>query len=211
MNDPTACAHAISEAKIVAVVRLENASHILNVAEALLNGGVRAIEITMTTGGALAGIEALARDFPEAIVGAGSVLDAGTAMDAVSAGAVFVVSPVTLPEVVHMAHSCGAAAIPGSFSPTEVFTAMQAGADIVKVFPADVLGPSYIRALRAPMPGLRLMPTGGVTPENAGEWVKAGACAVAIGTALVPPSAVASGDFEEISRRARRTVESVTA
>jgi len=203
--------HRILRARIVAVVRLPDASRILRVAEALQEGGVSVIELTMTTSGALSGIEALAKTMPEILTGAGSVLDSGAAMDAVSAGAWFIVSPAFLSEVLHMAQTYGAAAVPGAYTPTEILTAHRAGADLVKVFPADALGPAYFRALLSPMPQLKLMPTGGVTPENAGEWIRAGASAVGIGSALVSASAAARGCFGEITEKARAAVLSIDA
>jgi 2-dehydro-3-deoxyphosphogluconate aldolase/(4S)-4-hydroxy-2-oxoglutarate aldolase len=195
--------------RIVAVLRLPDSSKVLKIAEALQKGGVDIIELTMTTTGALSGIEALAKTMPEILVGAGSVLDSGAAMDAVSAGARFIVSPAYLPEVMHMAQTYGAASVPGAYTPTEILTAHRAGADLVKVFPADSLGPAYFRALLSPMPELKLMPTGGVTPENAGEWIRAGAAAVGIGSALVGHSSADRGCYGEITQKARTAVSNI--
>jgi 2-dehydro-3-deoxyphosphogluconate aldolase/(4S)-4-hydroxy-2-oxoglutarate aldolase len=185
---------------------------VLPTARALHEGGVSAIEVTMTVPGALDAIEQLAREMgDELLVGVGSVLAADTARRAVEAGARFVVSPVFVAEVVAESHRQGAAALPGAFTPTEILRAHQAGADLVKVFPSESLGPSFIRGVRAPMPFLKLVPTGGVTPENAGQWIRAGATAVGLGSALVDPVLVAKGDFRTITNLARKTTDEVKA
>jgi 2-dehydro-3-deoxyphosphogluconate aldolase/(4S)-4-hydroxy-2-oxoglutarate aldolase len=196
----------------LAVVRLPRADDVLPAARALHEGGVSAIEVTMTVPGALQAIERLAREMgDDLLVGVGSVLDAETARRAVEAGARFVVSPVFVPEVVEEAQRQGAAALPGAFTPTEILQAHQAGADMVKVFPSDALGPSFIKGVLGPMPFLTLCPTGGVTPGNAGQWIKAGAAAVGLGGALVDPALVAKGDWGMITSLARQTADAVTA
>jgi 2-dehydro-3-deoxyphosphogluconate aldolase/(4S)-4-hydroxy-2-oxoglutarate aldolase len=182
------------------------------VADALAAGGVTAVEMTFTTAGALEAIEAMRRTAGDALlVGAGTVLDADTARRAIEAGATYIVSPVFRAEVVEEAHRQGVPAMPGAYTPTEILTAHEAGADVVKVFPADSLGPSYIRGVRAAMPFLRLMPTGGVTPDNVGEWLAAGAVAVGLGSALVDPTLVAAGDYATITARARAITTAVAA
>jgi 2-dehydro-3-deoxyphosphogluconate aldolase / (4S)-4-hydroxy-2-oxoglutarate aldolase len=194
----------------LAVVRLPRADDVLPVARALHAGGVSAIEVTMTVPGALQAVERLVREGDgEMLVGVGSVLDAETARRAVDAGARFVVSPVFRAEIVTEAQRHGAAALPGAFTPTEILRAHEAGADLVKVFPSDALGPSFIKGVLAPMPFLRLVPTGGVTPENAGGWIRAGAAAVGLGSALVDPALVARGDWATITRLALQTVDKV--
>lgn len=194
----------------VAVVRLPRADDVLPVARALHAGGVSAIEVTMTVPGALQAIERLAREGdPEMIIGVGSVLDADTARQAVEAGAEFVVSPVFRREIVDEAHRLGAAALPGAFTPTEILDAHAAGADMVKIFPADALGLAFIKGVLGPMPFLKLCPTGGVTPQNAGSWIRAGAAAVGLGGMLVVPALVARGDWETITHLARQTVDKV--
>jgi 2-dehydro-3-deoxyphosphogluconate aldolase/(4S)-4-hydroxy-2-oxoglutarate aldolase len=194
----------------LAVVRLPRADDVLPVARALHGGGVSAIEVTMTVPGALQAIERLAREGDDGLlIGVGSVLDAQTARRAVDAGARFVVSPVFRAEVVDEAHRHGAAALPGAFTPTEILRAHEAGADMVKVFPSDALGPAFIRGVLAPMPFLNLCPTGGVTPQNAGAWIRAGAAAVGLGGALVDPGLVAKGDWQMITSLARQTVDEV--
>jgi 2-dehydro-3-deoxyphosphogluconate aldolase / (4S)-4-hydroxy-2-oxoglutarate aldolase len=193
----------------VAVVRLRSADEAVRVAESLHEGGVSAVELTMTMEGAIEAIAAVARELPDVMVGVGSVLDGETARRAIEAGAVYVVSPVFVAEVVEEAHRAGVAVMPGAFTPTEILAAHRAGADVVKVFPADPLGPAFIKGVLAPMPFLKLMPTGGVTPENAGTWLRAGAVAVGVGGALVDPGLVATGDFAGLTARARRLAESV--
>ncbi|HEX2093129.1 MAG TPA: bifunctional 4-hydroxy-2-oxoglutarate aldolase/2-dehydro-3-deoxy-phosphogluconate aldolase, partial [Longimicrobiaceae bacterium] len=194
----------------VAVVRTADASRLLRVVDALHAGGVSAVEVTMTTSGALDAIAELARRVGDAVlVGVGSVLDADTARRAAEAGARYVVSPVLRPEVVREAHRQGVPAMPGAFTPTEILQAHEAGADVVKVFPAEVLGPSFIRGVLAPMPFLRLMPTGGVTPDNVGEWIAAGAVAVGLGSALVDPRRVGEADLGWLTERARRLADGV--
>jgi 2-dehydro-3-deoxyphosphogluconate aldolase/(4S)-4-hydroxy-2-oxoglutarate aldolase len=200
----------LCELGAVAVVRLRDAAAVERVAEALHAGGVLAIELTVTTAGAVEAIERLSRAAGgDLLVGAGSVLDRDTARRVVDAGALYVVSPVFREEVVEEAHRLGAAALPGAFTPTEILDAHRAGADAVKVFPADPLGPAFIRGVLAPMPFLRLVPTGGVTPENAAEWLRAGAAAVGLGSALVDPRLVEAGDWAALTERARRLAAGV--
>lgn len=192
----------------LAVVRLPRADDVLPVARALHAGGISAIEVTMTMPGALQAIERLAREGDaEMLIGVGSVLDVSTVRRAVDAGARFVVSPVFRREIVDEAHRHGAAALPGAFTPTEILQAHEAGADLVKVFPSDALGPAFIKGVLGPMPFLRLVPTGGVTPQNAGGWIRAGASAVGLGGALVDPELVARGDWAMITNLARQTVD----
>jgi len=203
---------AVEASGVVAVIRLADARALRAVVDALFAGGVRALEVTMTVPRAIDRIEELAPTLPrEAVLGAGTVLDAATARAAVAAGARYVVSPVFRREVIAACHEAGAAAMPGCFSPTEILDAWEAGADVVKVFPATALGPSYFRDLRGPLPQLKLMPTGGVSLANAGDWIRAGAVAVGVGTALVDPKAVAEGRFDEITRKAGEFVAAVAA
>ena len=195
---------------VVAVVRTESADALLDLARALVAGGVAAVEVTMTVPDALDGIARLADALgDEVVLGAGSVTDAETATRAVEAGARYVVSPVFKPEVVRAAHDAGAAAMPGCLTPTEIQTAWEAGADVVKVFPADAFGPSYLRAVRAPLPHLKLMPTGGVTLDTVADWLEAGAVALGAGSALVDRALVARADWPALTDRARRFREAV--
>lgn len=196
----------------VAVVRLDDAPAAVLAAEAVHVGGVHAVEVTLTTPGALGVIARLAaHDADGMLVGAGSVLTAAHARDAIGAGARYVVSPVVRTEIVAICHAAGVPVLLGAFTPTEILAAHEAGADAVKVFPSDALGPSYLRAVLGPMPLLRLVPTGGVTPDNAGDWLRAGAAAVGLGGALVDPRLVAAGDFAALTERASRVARAVAA
>ena len=195
------------ESGAVAVVRLPDADKLLKAAAALRLGGLEAIEITMTTPGALQAISRLAGE--GFFVGVGSVLDGATARRAVEAGARYVVSPVYKKEIIEAAHAGEVPALPGAFSPTEIQQAFEAGADIVKVFPANISGMAFFKAVLAPMPHLRLMPTGGVTVENAGEWIRAGACAVGVGSALLNKEIIARGEWELLTRRARELCDTI--
>ena len=180
--------------------------------DALAEGGVRAIEVTMTVPGAVELIAQLARSLPDGVLlGAGTVIDARTAHAVVDAGARFIVSPVFRRDVVSVCLERGVAAAPGCFSPTEILDAYEMGADIIKVFPATALGPQYIKDLRAPMPQLKLMPTGGVSLDNAGDWIRAGAVAVGVGSSLLDQKAIEDGRLEVIAANARRIVASVSS
>lgn len=201
----------VLEARAVAVIRVTDPGQLLPVVEAVLEGGVRGIEVTMTVPDALSQIRLVDQTFGDDVVlGVGSVLSAKTARLAVDAGARYVVSPVFKPEIISVAHALGAPALPGAFTPTEIQTAHEAGADIVKVFPADVLGIPFFKGVLAPMPHLRLMPTGGVNLTNAGAWFKAGACAVGVGSALLDKQAIASGDWAKLTENARTLMRSIS-
>jgi 2-dehydro-3-deoxyphosphogluconate aldolase / (4S)-4-hydroxy-2-oxoglutarate aldolase len=202
----------IEASGIVAVIRLRDGARLRGVVDALADGGVTAMEVTMTVPGAVGLIEALARDLPEGfILGAGTVLDPETARQVILAGAQFLVSPVLSVPTIELAHRYDVAIMPGCFTPTEILTAWQHGADVVKVFPATALGPGYIKDVKAPLPQVKLMPTGGVSLSNAGEWIAAGACAVGVGSALLDGRAIAEGRFEVIADNARTLVASVAA
>ncbi|MCU0646587.1 MAG: bifunctional 4-hydroxy-2-oxoglutarate aldolase/2-dehydro-3-deoxy-phosphogluconate aldolase [Gemmatimonadaceae bacterium] len=201
---------AVCAARAVAVVRLPDADAVHRTVDALCDGGVRAIELTLTTPGAVPLLAALrARLGDTVVLGAGSVLSAADARASIEAGATFVVSPVCDAEVIRVAHDAHVPAMAGGYTPNELLHAHRLGADVVKLFPADALGPSYLRAVLAPMPFLRLMPTGGVTPENAGDWLRAGAVAVGLGSAVVDTARIAAGDFAAIRARAEQTIASL--
>lgn len=203
---------AIEATGVVAVIRLKDPGKLRAVVDALVEGGVRALEVTMTVPGAIELMAALAPTLPEGfLLGAGTVVDADTARRAISAGARFVVGPVFRPDVIAACHDLGIAAMPGCFSPTEILAAWEAGADVVKVFPATALGPGFLKDIRGPLPHVKLMPTGGVTVENAGDWIRAGAVAVGAGTALLDTQAIAAGRYEVIVEKARRIVANVRA
>lgn len=195
---------------IVAIVRLDSSEALQKVAEAILEGGVDVIEFTMTTPGALAILAAATQQFGERVIlGAGTVLDTESARAAILAGARFIVSPSLKRDTIELCHRYGVVAMPGALSPTEIVTALEWGADLIKVFPASVGGPEYIKAVRAPLPQAPLVPTGGVEVENAGTYIRAGAVAVAVGGSLVSKKLVDVGDFAAIAETARRLVEEV--
>jgi 2-dehydro-3-deoxyphosphogluconate aldolase/(4S)-4-hydroxy-2-oxoglutarate aldolase len=190
----------IQKRKAVAVVRLPSADMVMHTADALQRGGVTVLELTMTIPDALRVIEKVAKLLPaEVIVGVGSVLNAETARAAVNAGAKFVVSPIFKADIIEEAHRLQVPAMPGAFTPTEILTAWESGADIVKVFPADVLGMTFFKGILAPMPFLKLMPTGGVSLTNGMEWLNSGACAVGIGSALLDKKSIEEGNWKQIS------------
>lgn len=202
----------IERTGVVAVIRLKDAGALREVADALAIGGVHALEVTMTVPGAVGLIAELVKSLPSHIVvGAGTVMDAETATKVIDAGASFVVSPIFDRPTVDRCKAAGVPVMPGCFSPTEIYTAWSAGADVIKVFPATALGATYFKDLRGPMPELRLMPTGGVSVENAGAWIRAGAVALGVGSALVDPAVVARRDFDTLTHRARAFVDAVWA
>jgi len=203
---------AIEQLGVVAIIRMKDAAKLRAVFDALAEGGVRAIEVTMTVPDAVSLIRKLASSIPSNLVlGAGTVVDAETARAVIDAGARFVVSPVFRPDVVAACHQRGVAAAPGCFTPTEILNAHDLGADVVKVFPATALGPQFIKDIRAPLPQLKLMPTGGVSLDNAGDWIRAGAVAVGAGSALLDARAIEEGQLDVITANARRIVASVAA
>ncbi|MGD0014920.1 MAG: bifunctional 4-hydroxy-2-oxoglutarate aldolase/2-dehydro-3-deoxy-phosphogluconate aldolase [Bryobacteraceae bacterium] len=196
---------------IVPVIRTQTSAGALKSIEAIYKGGIRAAEITMTVPGALKVLEQAADAFGDKLVlGAGTVLDPETARSAMLAGAQFFVTPALKLATVELVRRYSKVMIPGALTPTEVLTAWEAGADVVKVFPCgNVGGPKYIRALKAPFPHIELIPTGGVNLETAGEFLKAGACAVAVGAELVDAACVREGRFEVIEQRAGQYLEVV--
>jgi len=193
----------------IGVVRAEKSTQLLQVAEAICKGGIRCVEITMTTPGALRTIEEASEKLTGALMGAGTVLDATTARQAILAGAKFLVTPTVELDVIETARRYGVVVIPGAMTPTEILTAWEAGADMVKVFPASVLGPSYLKAVRGPLPQIPLVPTGGITADNAGEFIHAGAVMVCAGGWLVDKKAVAEGRYEFLTERARQLLNAV--
>jgi 2-dehydro-3-deoxyphosphogluconate aldolase / (4S)-4-hydroxy-2-oxoglutarate aldolase len=203
---------AIERAGIVAVIRIKDPGKLQAVVDAISEGGIRALEVTMTVPGAIELIAGLAAKLPHGfLLGAGTVLDAETAIKVIDAGARFIVSPVFRRDVIDACHSRDVAVTPGCFTPTEILDAWDAGADIVKVFPATALGPGYIKDVRAPLPHVKLMPTGGVTLDNAGDWITAGAVAVGVGSALTDAKAIEAGKFDVLRANAERIVRSVRA
>lgn len=200
----------IFKRKAVAVLRIQEADKLKKVIEAINEGGVSVAEITMTVPNAIQLIEKMSKELDKNIIlGVGSVLNAQVAEQAIKAGAKYVVSPIFKKEIVETAHKFDVPAMPGCFTPTEIQTAYEAGADVVKVFPADVLGMAFFKGVLAPMPHLKLMPTGGVSLTNAGEWLKIGACAVGIGAALLDKEAIKSGNFAKLTENAKLIMKSI--
>lgn len=180
------------------------------VLEALYEGGIRVAEITMTVPNAISLIrKAVAKSPGDFLMGVGSVTNAEMTEEAVNAGAKYVVSPIMTKEIIDKAIELEVPVMPGAFTPTEIQQAWEWGADIVKVFPADIVGMNFIKAVKAPLPHLKLMPTGGVTLTNGGEWLKAGACAVGIGSALTDKEAIKRGDFDTIRNNAKILVSNL--
>jgi 2-dehydro-3-deoxyphosphogluconate aldolase/(4S)-4-hydroxy-2-oxoglutarate aldolase len=205
-----AVVRAIEGVGVVAVVRLDDAAAGAEVARALADGGVTAIEVTMTVPNAVRLIADLSASLGNGVlVGAGTVVDAGTAREVIAAGARFVVGPVFRPAVIDACHERDVPMMPGCFSPTEILAAWEAGADVIKVFPATALGPTFFKDIRGPLPQVKLMPTGGVTLANAGEWIRAGAVAIGAGTSLVDRQAVAERRFDAIRATAVQFVAAV--
>ncbi|MCM3878677.1 MAG: bifunctional 4-hydroxy-2-oxoglutarate aldolase/2-dehydro-3-deoxy-phosphogluconate aldolase, partial [Vicinamibacterales bacterium] len=212
MSERTDITSAIEELGVVAIIRLQDPSAVRGVVDALAEGGVRALEVTMTVPRALELIREIAPTLPSGFIfGAGTVVDADTVKRAVDAGAQFIVSPVFRPDVIVAAHQSEVPVMPGCFTATEILNAWDAGADIVKVFPATAVGPGYLKDIRGPLPHVKLMPTGGVSVENVGEWLKAGAVAVGVGSALLDPNAIAAKQYGPIAEKARRMVANVRA
>ena len=200
----------IIDCGVVAVVRVGSAREALEVCSAIARGGVKPVEVTMTVPNAIDVIKEFKSTVKdEVLVGAGTVLDPETARAAILAGVDYIVTPTLNLKVIEMCHRYGKVVIPGAFTPTEILTAWEAGADIVKVFPAGVAGPQYLKDIKGPLPQVRLLPTGGVTLENTPDFIKAGAVAVAVGTALVDKKLVAEKKFDLITERARQFVEAV--
>jgi 2-dehydro-3-deoxyphosphogluconate aldolase/(4S)-4-hydroxy-2-oxoglutarate aldolase len=196
---------------IVAVMRAPDGKLLADVAEALRAGGVEAMEITFTVPNAPRVLEQVANRLGDKIVlGAGTVLDSETARTALLAGAEFIVSPTVNLDVIRLCQRYSKVVMPGALTPTEVLTAWEAGADVVKIFPSEITGPAYLKALHGPLPQILLMPTGGVNLQTAAEFLKAGACALGIGSSLIEPKAVAAGDLCRIESLARQYVEIVT-
>lgn len=212
MASRTEIANRLTQPGVIPVIRTQTPEAVLPLAEALLAGGLNALEITMTVPNAVAIIRAAAGAFGgRALVGAGTVLDAATARAVIEAGAQFVVSPLLRPELVAVAHAADRVVMLGAYTPTEAQTAHEAGADFVKIFPADTLGPGYIKALRGPLPHLRLVPTGGVDLTTIGAFFQAGVAAVGVGSSLVSPQIVRAADWTGLTRLAADYVQAAQA
>jgi len=201
----------IVDAGLVAVVRAESAEQAEKIADACVKGGVAAIEITFTVPGAAETIKALAAAYKggEIIVGAGTVLDAETARAAILAGAQYVVSPALNVDTVRLCNRYQVPVMPGAMTLKEIIEAMEAGADIVKLFPGEALGPSFVKAVKGPLPQAPLMPTGGVSLENVGDWIKAGCVAVGVGGNLT--AGAQKGDWQSITDLSRQFIAKIRA
>jgi 2-dehydro-3-deoxyphosphogluconate aldolase/(4S)-4-hydroxy-2-oxoglutarate aldolase len=202
----------IRETGIIAIMRAQSSEQLIAAADAIKAGGVQVIEVTMTTPGALDVIaKASARYGQDVLFGAGSVLDAETARAAILAGAGFVVAPTLNLSVVELCNRYSTPVVPGCYTPTEMLTAWEAGADMVKLFPASVGGPALIRAILAPLPQLEIVPVGGVNLDTAAEFIAKGAAALGVGSSLVNQKLLDAGDMTELTRRAAAFIEKVRA
>ncbi|WP_435094271.1 bifunctional 4-hydroxy-2-oxoglutarate aldolase/2-dehydro-3-deoxy-phosphogluconate aldolase [Halorubrum sp. N11] len=199
----------ITDGGVIAILRGVDANDTTSVADAVVDAGVTALEVTADTPNAMSSIEAISDQIDDALVGAGTVLDPETARAAQLAGAEFLVTPTVNREVIRTANRYGTPIAVGAYTPTEALEAYQAGADAVKVFPAKTGGPDHVAAIGGPLPQIPLVPTGGVSAENAGAYVRAGAVAVGVGGSIVDHEAIADGAFDQITANARAVVEAV--
>ena len=197
----------LTDPGLIAVIRTNHHEEVLPVCEALLAGGIHALEITLTIPRAIEAIrEARAVLGQRAVIGVGTVLSAVAADEAISAGAEFVVSPITKLEIISAAHNRDKPVMIGAYTPTEAQSAYEAGADFIKIFPADKLGPAYIKNIRAPLPHLRIVPTGGVDLQTAPEFFKAGCAALGVGSSLITPEILRTSNWPELTRLAQEFV-----
>src|SRR5271167_3163136 len=200
----------VLDSGIVAVVRSPDSQQLVEVVRALADGGVSVVEITMSVPGALDVVKAVRAALGDRVLlGAGTILDPETCRMAILAGAEYIVAPTLNLDVIRLCQRYGKLVMPGAFTPTEILTAWEAGADIVKVFPADVVGPAFFKAMRGPLPQIRLMPTGGVDLTTASQFLKAGACCLGVGSQLVEPKAIAERNFDRLRDLARQYVSAV--
>lgn len=199
----------LQQVGVVPIIRAPSPDVALRISEVLIDAQMPIIEVTFTVPRAAEVIRGLREEFPDLLVGAGTVLDAPTARAAITEGAQFLVSVIAPPDVIACGRQYGVAVIPGAFTPAEILAAVRLGADVVKLFPASVGGPGYLRALREPFPSLRLFPTGGISAANVQEWFAAGAAAVGVGSSLVRDVAK-TGDYESLRQRALDLMRAVT-
>lgn len=201
----------LSIEKIVGIVRLKSSNGLLNVAKALYSGGIKFLEITLTMPGAIEAIELLSREMQgQVVIGAGTVLTRADAELSAKAGASFLVAPIFNPQVVSFANDANIAVMPGAITPNEIWSAWEAGADIVKIFPSSLVGPQYFSDLKSPFPNVRLMPTGNVNYKTALQYLRAGAFAIGAGTAMIKPASVYESNFKEIEEASRRMKDLVS-
>ena len=192
---------ALLETKIIAIIRLHSSKSVYKAALALAKGGIKAIEVTMGTPNALGEIEKIAHH-EHILAGAGSVTTPQMVIDAVQAGAQYIVTPATNPDIIQQAHRLNKPVLSGALTPTEIIQAYEWGADIIKLFPANIFGIPYLKAVRAPLPHIPIMPTGGVTIENAAAWIQHGAVCLGVGSTLVSQQIVDETDFDTITLNA---------
>jgi 2-dehydro-3-deoxyphosphogluconate aldolase / (4S)-4-hydroxy-2-oxoglutarate aldolase len=208
--DKLAKLNLIHETGVIAIMRAKSSDQLIAAAEAIRQGGVRVIEVTMTTPGALDVIREATRRFgDEVLFGAGSVLDPETARAAILAGAGFVVAPTLKVEVIELCNRYSIPAAPGCFTPTEMLTAWEAGADLVKLFPAEIGGPALVKAILAPLPQLKIVPVGGVDLKTAADFIRSGSWALGVGSSLVNQKLLDEGNMDELTRRAQGFIDEV--
>jgi 2-dehydro-3-deoxyphosphogluconate aldolase/(4S)-4-hydroxy-2-oxoglutarate aldolase len=208
--DKTAKMSLIRETGVVAIMRATNSEQLIAAADAIKAGGVRVIEVTMTTPGALSVIDQATSKYGEEVLfGAGSVLDAETARAAILAGAGFIVAPTLDLGTIALCNRYSIPVMPGCYTPSEMLTAWQAGADMVKLFPASVGGPALVKAIRAPLPQLEIVPVGGVNLDTAADFIRNGAAALGVGSSLVNQKLLDAGDMADLTRRAKSFIEQV--
>ena len=201
----------LSTEKVIALIRADSPDGLLDCARALAAGGLTSIELTMTTPGAIRMLEKATAELPDFLFGLGTVLDAETARAGILAGARFIVTPALRPDVITMCKRYSIPVFSGALTPTEVVNAWDCGADAAKIFPAEFFGPAYIKSLKAPLPQVELVPTGGVTAENVGEFIKAGAFATAAGSSLVDAKSFKDRNWAAITAKAQAFVQAVAA
>lgn len=199
----------IKSEKVVALIRADNPDGLLDCAKALAAGGLTSIELTMTTPGAIKMLEKATSELPDFIFGLGTVLDAETARIGILAGARFIVTPALRPDVITLCRRYSVPVFSGAFTPTEIVNAWEAGADAAKVFPAEFFGPAYIKSIKAPLPQIELVPTGGVNAENVGDFLRAGAMATAAGSSLVDAKSLKEKNWAAITAKAQAFVKAV--
>lgn len=200
----------IEKSGVVAVIRIQDDKNLDNIIRALSEGGLKALEITMTTPNAIQIIDEITNQIgDEFFIGAGSVLDGETATAAIHAGAEFIVSPISRPEIINVAQRYDKVVVPGAFSPTEILTAWELGADAVKVFPASNLGPKYLKNIHGPLPQIKLTPTGGVNLDNAEDYIKYGASFLGVGSALLDKKMIANQNWDGLKNKAQQFIDIV--
>lgn len=212
MTDRHTLMQRIEQTGVIAVIRADDAEQAVHTCDALARGGVIACEVAMTTPGALRAIEQAAERFAgRCIVGVGTVLDPETARAAILAGAAFIFCPILDPRIIEMGHRYDIPVVPGAMTPTEILAAWSAGADMVKIFPANHFGPTYIKDIHGPLPQVKLTPTGGVDLTTAGDWIKAGAAALGVGSSLVKKDLIRAGRWADLSSLAGQYIAAVAA